>query len=80
MKIISETPKSIPLSEMEDGQIAIITEFIGYEGCIVQRYGIALIALGKPSGQGWSNIFTASETSLNSVRVRILEVGTKIEV
>jgi hypothetical protein len=64
---------SIPLSEMKDGQIGIITEWADYQkyaGRIVQRYDNILIALGRSSGSSWSRIF--AECSEHH-RVRLLQ-------
>ena len=82
MKIISEPNSSVPLQNMEDGQIAVITAWPDHEveGRIVQKSGRSLILIGLPlASHGLlfsSNLLDKDE----SRRVRILNPGTMIEL
>lgn len=67
--------KSVPLAEMKDGDMGIITNWT-YDsavGTIVQRYKDALISVGKVSGNSWSGIFPDNDSL--PCRIRILEKG-----
>jgi hypothetical protein len=83
MKILEETTPSIPLLDMQDGQIAVITDWTSsqYVDQIVQRWNNHLIRLGAPAGSSWPDIFRRryEEVSPRN-RVRILPPGTKLEV
>lgn len=52
-------PNEINADDMKDGQIGIITSWIGegYEGRVVQRVGNRLITLGRGSGNSWTTFF-----------------------
>lgn len=79
MKIYQEKKDdSIPVREMEDGQIGVIAEWSTqpmYVGVIIQRYNNYLVALGKPYVCSWYEI-----TDNHGCRVRILQPGTLLEV
>lgn len=79
MKIKEEKPNTIQAYDLEDGQIAIITEWDGdyYLGRIVQRYKDILIVLGKDSGKSFT---TALIKPNENLRVRVLESGTLLEI
>ena len=66
---------SIPVSELKDGQIGIITDWNhkGYMGCIVQRYGDNIITVGKGIDSSCQYIPTNTDC-----RVRIIEDGTEL--
>ena len=64
----------IEMCDMQDGQIAIVAEGEMYAGTIVQKHGDRGVAIGKPSGKGWSNIDKVT------LKVRILEEGEKIVI
>jgi hypothetical protein len=67
--------KTIAMSELNDGQIAVIVDSFGdYQGRVVQRYGNDAVALGMPSGNGWTNI------ELNTLRVRVLEADETLVI
>lgn len=82
MKLIDKQPNDVPLSEMKDGDIAIITgwTYAHYIGHIVQRYGDHLIVLGQPIGKGWTDMFKGTATIYSELRVEILKPGTKLEI
>lgn len=84
MRIIEDVkPFDIKSFKMNDGQIAIITQWgkhTQYVGVLVQRYGTSLIALGEPRGGGWPEWFEADASKDETYRVRILPKGTKIEI
>lgn len=67
-------------SDMEDGEIAIITAWpstsINYNGRVVQRYKDKLITLGAQSGESWSSMDTLGPLC----RVRTLEPGEKLVI
>lgn len=72
MKLQSEIT-DIPVREMKDGEIGIITqwvELIQHIGNIVQRHGDKLIRLQKGTLDSWDAISTKDEC-----RVRILQKG-----
>ena len=64
---------SIPVSELKDGQIGVITEWNNndYIGIIIQRAGIFLFSLGGL--HRWESIPIAKYC-----RVRVLENGTEL--
>jgi hypothetical protein len=67
--------ETIEMSELKDGQIAVIVDSFGnYKGRIVQRYGDDAVALGMPSGNGWTNV------ELNTLKVRVLEAGETLVI
>jgi len=85
MKIINDKNAGVPVGQMKDGDVAIITKWSGtysYTGVIVQRYGDYLVSLGKPSGDGWGAFFQSTSSMLNNGQcmVQILPVGTQIEI
>jgi hypothetical protein len=84
MKIIEEPKQNgIPISEMNDGDIAVITDWDGrsyHIGTIVQRYGDDLITVSMPLGNGWGCFFKHLKSGGFPARVRILPRGTKLEI
>ena len=66
--------RPLKMSELKDGQVAVIIDSYNYEGRIVQRYGDIGVAIGLPEG----NSFT--EISKNSLLVRVLYSGELIEI
>lgn len=83
--IIDESNENdIPLRDMRDGQIGIITKWTeDYEGQIAQRYADSLFILGSGvSEAGWTNIFKNSliMNDVQGYRVRILPPGTKFKL
>lgn len=73
MKLQNEVKLDIPVSEMEDGEIGIITmwgKYLGVIGTVVQLYNNVLISLQKPSGNSWTPIPLSDDC-----RVRILQKG-----
>lgn len=86
MKVLNLPPVDITLSEMKDGEIAIITQWgiddRNHAGDLVQRYGNCLVRLGRPHGNGWSDIFRSDGMLMQSkdYRVRVLPKGTKLEI
>jgi hypothetical protein len=86
MKLITDITTDIPVGEMKDGDIAVITQWKDenyyYTGQVVQRYMDYLIRVGKPSNQGWGGIFKKDHDFLTnkSCMVRILPSGTVLEI
>jgi hypothetical protein len=71
VRLEKNTNDSIPLSEMKDGQIGVITKWENctqYIGRVVQRYGNDLIIVGMPKCYGWAFLFKADTGN----RVRLL--------
>jgi len=79
IKNLDDIPE-IPVHELRDGQIAIITYWSGldYKGNIVQRYGSSenavVIQLGKDSGNTWTNLFSPGKENYN-LKVKVLPKG-----
>ena len=63
----------IRMRDLIDGQLAIIIDK-GYTNVIVQRFGDNCIAIGKPTGHHWTEVYN------NTLRVRVLKAGELIEV
>lgn len=76
MKIIGQDNGIIQSSDLSDGQIAQIVSGTNpdYIGDIVQRHGEILVNLGKIKGHSWSNPYPSK------LRVRVLPMGTKLEI
>lgn len=73
MKLQNEVQLGIPVSEMNDGEIGVITMWgvtKHHIGLIVQRYNNSLIALQKPYGNSFTGIAVGSD-----YRVHILQKG-----
>lgn len=80
MKLVNNNNDSIPVFDMKDGQIGIVTEWGNNNdivGRIIQRYNDILISLGKLSG---SSFPYALKTYDDTLRVRILQKGEQIEI
>lgn len=83
MKILNEKANDVPISVMKDGNIAVITYFPGQPeatGRIVQRYENRLISLGLVAGKSWTTLFAIGVPMLEDYRVRILPLGTQLEL
>ena len=83
MKLVKHKDDSIPVMEMNDGQLAVIVQWdndSNYNGIIVQRWRDHLIILGGKDG--WGNLFVSGNAyAINSkCRVRILQPGELLEV
>lgn len=79
LKLINNKPTDIAVTEMKDGDLAVITVWNGstkavYVGLIVHRYKDILIPIGKRSGASWSMLFDNVEKH-EDCRVRLLEKG-----
>lgn len=81
MKIVGVND-SVQLSEMKDGDIAIITEWVFGDsvGKIVQRFQDFLIVLGQSSVKGYGRLFINPSQIDNRCYVRILPKGTQLEI
>lgn len=81
VKLTNQIEEDIPVFEMKDGQIAIITKWGNspeYIGRIVQRYGDELITIGMNSHYRWDNL---SDGLLSpECRVRLLQPGETITI
>jgi hypothetical protein len=76
LKLSKENKKTVMAKDLKSGQLAvIIEEFSDYKGRIIQKYGEDLVAIGMPTGNGWSG--GANRVSLE---VRILEEGEILTV
>jgi hypothetical protein len=74
-KLVGEQyKKPLKMSDLKDGEVAIIIDSRSYDGRIVQRYGDIGVSIGLPEG----NSFT--EISKNSLAVRVLTIGELIEI
>ena len=80
--IIDNRQIDIPLGEMLDGQIGRITRWwSGCVGAVVQRYGDALVVIGRARGEGWLGAFAGCLPLYpNDYRIQILPPGTQIEI
>lgn len=52
-----ETDETIDVLDLKAGQLAILISPDRHKGRIVQRYYVALVAIGLPSNDGWSAYF-----------------------
>ena len=73
----TESDGTISASELEDGQLAVITRTTvgNYAGRIVQVYGNHLVSVGCKECDGWTPLPT-----YGVFRVRVLEAGELIQV
>ena len=73
----------IHVSEMSDGDIAEIIHWSNtprvHTGQIVQRYGDALVVLGQPSKNSFSDLFCGGGPFDERCRVELLRDGNSIE-
>lgn len=77
---LSNSERDIPVYNMKDGDIGIITRWGEQDdeiGSIVQRYKDVLISLGEASGSSWTEIFRSLNTDC---RVRLLNSGDIINI
>lgn len=81
MKIIEESKSEIPVLDMQDGHIGIITawKWSTHVGDVVQRWGEHLICLGKGYTSSWPHFFNETSVGFGN-RVRILPPGSKLEI
>ncbi len=76
MKLEKNTTNDIPVSELPEGMIAVITKWLpDYENLIVIRWRNTLFVINNPE-RYWDNISNLP----NTCRVRILQEGEKIIV
>ena len=79
-EIIDET---ICVSDMKDGDVAIITNWIAcrdlYVGRIVQRYQNFLLTVGASSINGWGEYFSSTHDK-SGCKVRLLKKGDTLVV
>ena len=78
LELKNKKTDEVHVSEMEDGDIAIITkwEVKNYVGRVVQRYKNYLLTLGEDSGSGWGKFFNNKGMNNNyDDYVRILKKG-----
>lgn len=78
----NEKLKGIWIGDMNDGDVAVITEWSCvsiYLGRIVQRHGNKLITIGMPHNNSWIDAFKNNSLSVNC-RVRLLEKGETLIV
>ena len=75
-----EQRPGICMHAMRDGDIGEIVDWPipSYIGRIVQRYKSHLLTVGRPSEEGWGDIYNLPYS--NKRRVRILEPGEVLEV
>ena len=81
LKLTSNENDSVCVSEMKDGDIAVVTswQISSYIGEIVQRYRDFLLVLGADSGKGWNEYFLNPNISLHN-QIRILKKGETLVV
>jgi len=79
VELTNKTDNTIPVRELKDGQIAVITHFgknnDEYLGNIVQRYGDNLIQIGVERCESWEPLF-----EYNKCRVRVLADGETLTI
>ena len=76
MKLEKEITNDIPISELPDGKIAVITKWLSsYEGLIVIKWEGFIFEINNPD-RYWDQISNLP----NTCKVRILEEGEKIIV
>jgi hypothetical protein len=84
MRILKETLQEIPIKDLKDGEIAVVTQWPvpHYIGLIVQRYGDYLITLGSAHSSSWAKFFIKdfSTGQFDDCKVRVLPKGTQIEI
>jgi len=87
VKVLSIPGHSVHVTDMMDGDIAIITEWgndptIGYVGRVVQRHGDDLIEVGHNVARTWTDAFHAAHhLDINRrYMVEILPPGTVLEI
>lgn len=83
MVTIEEKIKSdISINDMRDGQIGVITRWIDDSCCgeVVQRYGDALISLGRDYGEGFNKAIGSAWANEGKLKVQILENGTLLKI
>jgi len=87
MKVLDTVSPYIPISDLKDGQLAVIRVNTtgGYVGRVVQRYDNIIIQIGEEKGHSWTNIFkdlTPEKVKMfeSTFLVQVLKKGTKLEV
>lgn len=83
VELESKGKNEIPVYEMEDGHIGVITIWAGRVeviGSVVQRFGNYLLHIGKPYTDRWDNPFEDEFYKSGEYRVRILKEGEKLVI
>ena len=82
VKLKAELKDSIPVNQMKDGQIGVITRWGSrtYLGLTVQRYRNDLIGVGVESGVSWPFLFKEPAGELQHLHVSILPTGTELTI
>lgn len=77
VELTNKTDNTIPVRELKDGQIGVITEWNGkeYRGEVIQIYGSQIITLGSGVDGGWNTI-----PQNDSCRVRVLASGETLTI
>lgn len=77
MKVVSEQSREIPVSEMKNGEIGVITSFPELPECkgwVMQMTRLGLMCLGSHFNE------TVSNKGFDTATVRILPKGTLLEI
>ena len=82
-KVASSKIQVTDLKNMRDGDVAEVITWLSDgssldSGTVVQRYGNALIVIGKCRGESYPNIFTVEDSWLCQCKVIILPPGSTI--
>ena len=83
VRVLSMPKYSVHVTDMRDGDIAVITEWTGtneYVGIVVQRHGNDLITVGGGLYQRWTGVFTGHLNPGGQYMVEILPSGTTLEI
>lgn len=78
-KVKGYADDTIHVSELKDGQVAVITSWNDgedYKGLIIQRYSDAFISIGNRTGLSWSTRITKEK--FPECKVKVLPPGTEI--
>jgi hypothetical protein len=76
IQLNEEKVKTLLAKDLKDGQLAVIVEsYSNYKGRIVQKYGDDLVAIGLPTGNGWTN-----GANVVTLAVRVLQDGEILTV
>lgn len=79
VRLKRKTDNSIHVSEMKDGDLAVICEsWQMYAGRIVQRIGDVLYTIGKSEGCHWKTVLKSTEENNPNVRVELLTPGDEL--
>ena len=83
MRLIEENNKSIPIDNLQVGQVAIVTDWPNNADVldkIAIRHSTALILLGKDHTDNYPGYFRATAVKSEKRRCRILEAGTILKI